>query len=300
MLTLTDWTYTFSKDNEPVATAASGDVVTFITRDCFNAQVTEGGPVELSVNYDLCNPATGPLFVEGAEPGDALAVDILDIQVAESGCVCSIPGEGPLAPTSDPRVKILEVHDGRVIFNDVEIPINPMIGVIGTAPAGDPVPSGWSFDCGGNMDSQIITKGTTVWLPVRVPGALLGMGDLHAIMGDGEVMATGLEIAGEVVVRVRVVKGCELAWPFTETADAWYINTDGPTCDDAMRVAYLEMQKLISKAYGWDMTDAGLFMTLQGFACANQACLDPIAGGNTFRLGTPKLAGKPPLLGAAS
>ena len=297
MLKLTEWTHMFDKDNAPIARCESGDVVTFVTRDCFDGQVTVGGNVELTVNYDQCNPATGPLYVEGAEPGDALVVDILDVTVAESGCVCSIPGEGPLWPTSEARVKILEVREGRVLFNDVSWPINPMIGVIGVAPAGDPIPSGWSFDGGGNMDSQKIVKGTSVWFPVRVPGALLAMGDLHATMGDGEVTATGLEIAGEVVVRVRGVKDVDIAWPVTETADAWYVNVDGETCDIAIDRGYKEMQRLISRAYGWDMTDAALYMSLQGFVNASQACLDPVAGDNTFTVGTPKLAGKPPLLG---
>ncbi|MBQ3268075.1 MAG: acetamidase/formamidase family protein, partial [Atopobiaceae bacterium] len=75
MLKLTEWTHMFDKDNAPIARCESGDVVTFVTRDCFDGQVTVGGNVELTVNYDQCNPATGPLYVEGAEPGDALVVD---------------------------------------------------------------------------------------------------------------------------------------------------------------------------------------------------------------------------------
>ena len=151
-----------------------------------------------------------------------------------------------------------------------------------------------AFEGGGNMDSRIIRKGATVWLPVRVPGALLVMGDIHASMGDGEVCGTGLEIDGEITVRVRLLKNFELNWPVTETKDAWYVNSCGDTCDDAIRAGYMEMRRLIAKAYGWSLEDAAFYMTLRGYLESNQACLVPH---DTFRVGTPKVNGKPRLIG---
>ena len=134
-------------------------------------------------------------------------------------------------------------------------------------------------------------------MPVRVKGALLALGDLHASMGDGEVIGNGIEIGGEVIVRVRIIKNFELNWPVTETANAFYVNTCGNTCDEAIRNGYHEMHRLISNAYGLDYTDTGMYMTMQGYLSANQACLEEEAGGNSFRIGTPKVTNKPRIIG---
>lgn len=226
-----------------------------------------------------------------------LAVDILDITVNESGAVCTIPDCGPFIEKSELRTHIIHVKDGYVHFKDMKWPIKPMIGVIGCAHDERDIPTGHVYNHGGNMDSAIITKGVTLWLPVRVKGALLALGDLHATMGDGEVIGNGIEIGGRVVVRVRLLKNFELNWPMTETETDFFVNTCGPTCDKAIEAGYREMHRLISNAYGWDYTDTGMYMTMRGILSANQACLTDEAGGNTFRVGTPKDAGKKRLIG---
>lgn len=297
MQELTQYTYVFSKNGEPIAHAKSGEVVKFVTRDCNNGQIQNEHQFADNINWNQTNPATGPLYIDGAEPGDVLAVDILNIDVDDHGVACTIPGLGPLWPSCELRTRRIEIRDGYALFKDVKWPIDPMIGVIGTAPDGEDVSTGFVFNGGGNMDSRMITKGVTVWLPVRVPGALLAMGDIHATMGDGEVIGNGLEIAGEIVVRVRLVKNFTLNWPVTETRDAWFVNTRGATCDEAIEAGYKEMQRLISQAYAWDMTDTAIYMSLQGYLESNQACLTPDEGGNTFRVGTPKVATKPRLIG---
>ena len=99
---------------------------------------------------------------------------------------------------------------------------------------------------------------------------------------------------GEVTVRVRLLKNFELNWPITETKDAWYVDTCGDTCDEAIRAGYLELRRLVAKAYGWSLEDAGLYMTLQCYLESNQACLTPH---DTFRVGVPKLAEMPRLIG---
>lgn len=292
MQVLTKFSYTFSKDNEPIAHAEPGEVVKFITKDCFEGQFTQNSDVPMPLDLEHSNPATGPLYVNGAEPGDVLAVDILNIDVAEKGVTVICEHCGPLWENSEPRTRIIDIKDGYAQYKDVQIKIDTMIGVIGTAPEEGAVPTGHCFNGGGNMDSKIMTKGTTIWLPVRVPGALVAMGDLHACMADGETVGTGLEIDGEVTVRVRVLKNFELNWPVTETKDEWYVNTNAPTCNEAITHAYIEMQRLLAQAYEWDMSDASMYMTLSGSLCANQACLLEEGGGNTFRIGTPKLPNK--------
>ena len=255
MLTLESAVYSFDKNNAPIAHAADGDIVRFITQDCFGNQIKTEADHEDDLDFTHTNPATGPLYVDNADVGDVLAVDILDIQVADQGVMMTLEGYGALWPTCEIRTKIVPIRDGYAHFNDVKWPIDPMVGVIGTAPDGEPVPSGYSFNGGGNMDSRLIRKGATVYFPVRVPGALLAMGDLHATMGDGEVCETGIEIAGEVLVRVRVIKDFKLNWPVTETEDFWFVNTNGRTCDIAIRRGYEEIQRLVMGAYGWDATD---------------------------------------------
>ncbi|WP_102341998.1 acetamidase/formamidase family protein [Galactobacillus timonensis] len=299
MLTLRKFIYDFCKDNAPEANCDPGTIVHFVTQDCFGGQIKTEADHEENIDFTHTNPATGPLYVNGAEPGDVLAVDILDIQTASHGVIATIEGFGALWKTCELRTKIVQVRDGVVYFNDVTWPADPMIGVIGTAPAKDPVPSGYSFCCGGNMDSRKIRKGATVYFPVQVEGALLAMGDVHASMGDGEVCETGIEIAADIVVRVRLIKQFHLNWPVTETADAWYVNTNGRTCDTAIQRGYEELQRLVMNAYGWDATDTTMYISVQGILEANQAVLDQNETdeeGDTFRVGVPKLAGKPRLI----
>ena len=297
MLTVEKTTYTFSKNAEPAARVKPMDILEFITVDCFGNQIKKETDLAEVIDWERVNPATGPVFVEGAEKGDVLAVDILDITVNESGAVCTIPDCGPFIEKSELRTHIIHIKDGYVHFKDMKWPIKPMIGVIGCAHDERDIPTGHVYNHGGNMDSAIITKGVTLWLPVRVKGALLALGDLHATMGDGEVIGNGIEIGGRVVVRVRLLKNFELNWPMTETETDFFVNTCGPTCDKAIEVGYREMHRLISNAYGWDYTDTGMYMTMRGILSANQACLTDEAGGNTFRVGTPKDAGKKRLIG---
>ena len=96
---------------------------------------------------------------------------------------------------------------------------------------------------------------------------------------------------------MRLLKNFKLNWPVTETKRAWYVNTCGPTCDEAIRRGYEELQRLISKAYGWDATDTTMYMSIQGFVESNQACISPDEGGDTFRVGTPKVLTMPRLVG---
>ena len=282
-----------SPNNRPVMTAESGEILQFETRDCYNRSVRDlEKTLEEQTRDQPENPATGPLFVERAEPGDVLAVDILDIQVADHGVVAV--GSGPFHAETPDVFRILQMRDGKTQFHGLSIPIDPMIGVIGTAMADRDVPTMLAYEGGGNMDCRLIRQGATVWLPVRVPGALLSIGDLHAVMGDGEVNGTGLEVDGVVTVRVRVFQNETLNWPITETKDAWYVDTCGDTCDDAIREGYRELRRLLSEAYGWSLQDAGMYMTLQCYVESNQACLVP---NNTFRVGVPKLSVMPRLIG---
>lgn len=289
--------YTFSKDNTPFCSAQTGEVLLFRTMDCFGGQITPEDQLTEGLDLTKCNPAAGPVFIEGAEPGDVLVVDILDVQVANVGFACSMGETGPLADISELRTRVMSIVDGCVHFNDICWPINPMIGVIGTAPSGEPVATGHAGDHGGNMDSRKIAKGVRVYFPVRVPGALLQMGDIHATMGDGEICGTGVEVAGEITVKTTLIKGFALNWPVTETADCWYVNSKGRDYDESLILASKELCRLMGPVYGWDATDIFIYLSLQGNVEINQACRPIHDEMVNIRVGIPKIPGKKPLVG---
>mgnify|MGYP002411486794 FL=1 len=142
------------------------------------------------------------------------------------------------------------------------------------------------------MDNKRITKGTRLYFPVNVSGALFQLGDLHATMGDGEICGTGIEIAGEVTVKLDVIKDFPTERPILETGDKWYTIANAVEYADALKLATEDMQKLIVKAYGWDATDAFLYMSIQGDIEICQGC-KPAPGDMVVRFGVPKIEDKP-------
>lgn len=202
--------YTFSADNEPTGTIDSGEIVIFRTQDCFSNQMHSESQLVTSCDYSKMNPATGPLFVRDAQPGDVIKVELLDVQCDTIGTT-TLPKIGPLWDKCETRTKRIPIENGKAVFNDVTFPINPMIGVIGVAPEkGKSVPCGYPGSHGGNLDCKLMVKGNTAYFPVRVEGGLVQMGDMHAVMGDSELCGTGLEINGTVIARVSVIKNCPL------------------------------------------------------------------------------------------
>ena len=289
-------TLTFSKDNAPIETADPGEALLFKTKDCFNEQFKDESQLVHDLDLSKANPAAGPVYINGAEKGDVLVVDILDIKVAELGFACSITGAGPLSHKAEVRTRMIPVKEGVAYFNDIKWLIDPMIGVIGTAPEDKAVPCGLMADHGGNIDSKLIKKGSRVYLPVRVPGALLQMGDLHASMGDGELCGTGIEICGEVLVQVNLVKNFTLNWPLTETQDYWYMNSTSASYEESLRIACEELARLACPAYGWDTTDFFIYLSLQGETAMNQGVIPFAHPMINIRVGIPKLADKKRLI----
>lgn len=296
MQIIKDVVYNFSKENKPVAHAVSGEVLLFKTQDCFGNQISSETQLVEQIDFSCANPASGPVYIEEAEIGDVLAVDILDIQVADRGFCCSIGHCGPLSDSSELRTKLIEVKDGTATFNNVKWKINPMVGVIGTAPAEGEVVCGFAHNHGGNMDSKKITKGARVYFPVRTPGALLQLGDLHASMGDGEISGTGVEIAGEVLAKVTLIKNFTLNWPVTETKDYWYVNTTADNFTEGQKEAVTEMRRLMEPVYGWDKTDIYMYFSIQGDMEINQSAVPASVDMFTLRFGIPKTPGVPPLI----
>lgn len=287
-----DYYYTFSKDNKAAAKAVPGDTLVFETLDCFSNKIRSEKDLITEFDFNSANPGTGPVFIDGAKPGDTLVVDIVKVKVGEQGVVTTLPGVGPLHDRSKTMTKVLKVKNGHTDFNGLDIKLNPMIGVIGTAPDGDPVACGFPGNHGGNMDCNMITEGARLYLPVRVDGALLQLGDLHACMGDGELCGTGMEIAGEVTVKVGLIKSNKLDWPVLETKDKWHVIASDMDYTKALVEASRQMQSLVMKAYGFDETDTYFYLSLQGDVGVCQGC-QPCPVQIVLRLSVPKIDARP-------
>jgi len=258
--------YKMSADNAPVARVQSGVPLTFVTRDCFNNQLQADDAVLDALDWDAINPATGPVYIEGAQPGDTLKVSILDIQVAPCGIMAAIPENGVLGSiVPGSALKKLPVKDGMVEFSpDIKLPCTPMIGVIGVAPAEGAVPCGEPGSHGGNMDNTKIAKGATLYLPVFHEGAMLAMGDVHACMGDGEIMVTGVEIPAEITVQVDVLKGCTIPNPRLENEEACYTIASDEDLEQAILAAVQDMTGVVMEQLHLSMEEAGMLLSAAG------------------------------------
>ncbi len=258
--------YKMGPNNKPAAYAKSGDTIVFETMDCFSNRIKTEEDTFSVVKRESVNPATGPLYIEKAEPGDMIKVEILDISVGEQGAIACGPGFGVLGHKIEKEVtKIMSVKDGVSVFNSkITVPIIPMVGVIGTSPKDEEIRTGNPGSHGGNMDCNRVTKGSSIYLPVNVKGAMLAMGDLHAVMGDGEIVGCGVEIAGEVTVRVTVVKGEKYPMPFLVSGEEFMTIAAGKTLDEAAELATINMHDFLCQKLGMELHEAGLFLSVMG------------------------------------
>lgn len=252
--------------SEPVATVTAPCSLTVETCDCFNGQVTEDGQPKARLNFSHVNPATGPIVVEGAEPGDVLRVHIRAIRPEKTGALMTAPGAGALPDRVKGDTRICPIADGHFTFMGVELPLNPMIGVIGVAPAGESVPCGTPGDHGGNMDTIGIREGAILRLPVFVKGAYLGLGDLHAAMGDGEVSVTGLEVFGEVDLDLSLEKGASLPCPLLHDGDEVSFLASAETVDGAIHASTGYMHDFLLAKTSLNADEALMLMSLCGHA----------------------------------
>ena len=235
------------------------------THDCFTGQITSESQVYDVIDEERVNPATGPIFVEGAQPGDLLKAEILDIEVDSKGVALIIPHEGVLGDkVGKSHTRIFDIVDNHVVFGDISIPIRPMIGVIGVAPSHEEGEyfTGLPWKHGGNMDTNDICKGSIVYLPVEQEGALLALGDCHGLMGDGEVGVTGLEVAGEVTLKVDIIKNKKITWPLVETSDYTMVIASGETLDSALYNATDEAARYLEKGLNISWEDAYILSSL--------------------------------------
>lgn len=233
--------------------------------DCFSNTINDESELFSSVGWDKVNPATGPIAINNAKPGDALKVEILSIEVGDRATMTTHPDFGALLATVEERTRLVPIRGGKAHFSDtIAIDIHPMIGVIGTAPAADFVPTGEPRQHGGNKDTKEIVAGSTLYLPVEVEGANLALGDVHAVMGDGEVAVCGAEIEAEVTIRVTFLQGRPLPLPFLVSGDSVYTISSELDLTDAVKESTRMVRDWLAQNTDLDPTDALMLLSLVG------------------------------------
>ena len=290
-----DVIWAFGPDLVPVLEVEPGDVVTFETNDCFTGQIQSEEDLVTSIDFTRVNSATGPVAVRGAEPGDSLVAEILDVRPGPRGFATLIPGIGQLIEhVRAPLTQVFDVEGGTIRMNErISFPLRPMVGVIGVATAGERIGNGWAGEHGGNLDNHLHGPGAKVYLPVRQPGGMFAVGDMHASMGDGEVCFTGVEIAGEVTIRFDVLKGKQGTWPVTELADRWVAHgTAGPDFMEALDRAVEEAARLLVDEWGFTLEEAFIFLSVACDANICQACR-PQEFSTIARVAIPKVSATP-------
>ena len=292
--------FAFGPDMTPVIEVDPGAVVSLEMKDGLGGQITSEDHLIRDITTDLdlnrVNGATGPVAVRGAEPGDSLIVEILEIRPAETGVALTIPGIGQLqAQVPEPVTRVFRIDGDTIHMNDrVSFPARPMLGVVGVATgSGDPVPCGLAGQHGGNLDDHMTGVGSRLYMPVRQSGGMFAAGDMHAAMGDAEICVTGVEVAGEVALRFDLLKGTSGTWPVTEREDCWVVHgTSGPDVREAIELACEEAARLLVDQWGFSTADAFVFLSVACDVGICQAC-QPSPFSTIARVKIPKIGACP-------
>jgi amidase len=251
--------YAMDKANAPAVRVKPGEVVVVDCHDCFGGCIRTPQDDPEALDHDRLNPATGPIYVEGAEPGDVLAVRLLHIDLADQGSAPLYPGEFGFLKDDpiEPFTKIAPIVDGLIVYrDDIRIPVQAMLGTLGVAPAGEAVSNLFMGDHGGNMDHKDVRVGNVIYFPVFVPGALLAMGDAHAVIGDGEAAAAGLEVASTVTLTTEVLKRTCLPRPMIESPTEFMTCGWGMTMEQATSCAMRDMVDFVQTKFAMSRAEA--------------------------------------------
>ncbi len=231
--------FAFGPDLKPIGSVEDGETFEVVCQDAGGGEIREESDLLSKLDLDRVNGATGPIEVRGAKAGDVLRVRIRAIRPDGQGWIGTGPTIGVLGDHVEKlRTKIVPIRKGIARFsNRVRLRIQPHVGTIGVATAGLQLSTFYPHDHGGNLDTKEIAAGNAVFLPVAQSGAQLALGDIHAIMADGEVCGTGIEVGGAVRVTTDLMPGLALRRPVVETKGAWMALGSAPTLDEAARIA---------------------------------------------------------------
>ena len=256
--------YVLDPANPPAISIDSGEELMVETWDAF-----EGvrDPRELN-EQQLKGPAIGPIYVNGAEPGDALRIDFISVTPkADEGAAHMVsPGRGFLAEDFDQAYPtVMTIEDGHVVLpSGVRLPLNPSMGLVATTPTYQQLTASDSGPYGGDIDLKELVVGSTLYLPVFVEGGLLAMGDCHAVVGDGAVGGTGAECSADSHIRVTVEKGMGIESPQAMTPDYFVVLYYGEELGPAMKGAVRSMVDFMVREKGMEPYDAYTLLSMAG------------------------------------
>jgi amidase len=279
----------WDEKNEPVLRIKPNDTVTFETRDCICNVLTE----QKNEKYDTAvfdkvnvNPVTGPVYIESAMPGDVLEVHIDKIQLKDRAVVTCQENLGLLGDFfKETTYKITPIRDGFVIFDKrLKIPLDPMIGVLGVTSKGEHINTNDMGSWGGNMDNTMMREGCTLYLPISVEGALAGTGDVHAVMGDGEMNSSALEAPAFVTLTFNVRKDLKITNPAISTPTHFATVATAANSDDAMRESTRDMAHHLKERTSLDLEEISMLMTAVG---NNEVCVVCGINARTMRFTMP-------------
>jgi acetamidase/formamidase len=271
--------YVYGPYASPVLSVDPGAQISVETHDAFEGKIRHESDLPSQVlNVPYLNPQNGPIFVNGAEKGDCLAVYIKEIRPRGPqpvGTTCLIPEFGGLVGTGDTallnaplpeRVKKLHVDAVTgVKWNDkITIPYEPFIGTIGTSPEIEAISSLQPDYYGGNMDLPDVAPGAVIYLPVNAPGGLLYLGDCHAAQGDGELCGVAVEHPTVTTIQVDLIKGWNFKWARLENENVIMTIGSSRPMEDASRIAYRELVRWMAADYGFEELDAYMLLTQVG------------------------------------
>jgi len=270
--------FKFSKFNKPVEYVDPGEMIILETEDAVGGQVRdEDTPLE-KLDWNKVNKATGPIYINGAEKGDTLVVDILDIEISSRGVILVVPGAGALSKKNfRPKAKIIKIEDGFAYFDAVKLPVRPMIGTIGVAPEDGEFPTGVPYKHGGNLDCVEVRSGARLYLPVSTDGGLFAAGDLHALQEDGELCVSSIEVEGKILLRFNVIKNVSPEWPVVELPDHFSILVADDDLDRAVEIAAEKAVEALMRAKKWSFEESYMFSSLGVKIAVNQV-VDPKKG----------------------
>ncbi|HXY46041.1 MAG TPA: acetamidase/formamidase family protein [Acidimicrobiales bacterium] len=297
----------WSRDHVPVLSVPSGSEIAFETTDASGGQIRPGSTHESvrDLDFERVNPVSGPVYVEGARPGDTLQVDILAVEPGAYGWTGIIPGFGLLADRfPDPWLYVWELEGGHAQFTeDVRVPLQPFCGVLGVAPAESGLHSVVPpRRVGGNLDTRQLGPGATLYLPVEVEGALFGVGDTHAAQGDGEVCGTAIEATMSVTLRLSVRPDLQVDTPEFDltrplerpgAAAAGYHATTGvgPDLMEAARqsveamITHLEARRRLSREQAYALCSVAADLRLSEVVDAPNWVVSAFLPNDLFRAG---------------
>lgn len=277
--------YRMSKSLSPALEVGLQEPFCLELEDCYSGNVKNPEDSFTKEMWDTVNPATGPVAIRGAKPGDILKIDLLKMTSRHYAVMCLEHGSGPLGGLIEGvETSILPIRDENLIFNDtLSVPCDIMLGVIGTAPAGESVLNGTPGEHGGNMDCKLIKEGSSLYLPVNVDCALLCAGDMHALMGDGEVCICGAETGGEIVL-TTALENRPLPTPCVETDSHFSFIGSGHTLDECQKVVLNKAHTFLTQIELMSANDAARIMSLLGDLAVCQV-VNPL---KTMRFSLPK------------